>query len=95
VRGLKLDEAQQAEVRRALQAQREAMHRLMRAPADPAVPRVAAIHAIADRTAERIRAVLNDEQKKLYGQPLPQGFAAGEGKPGVEEWLNALRQKGN
>ena len=91
VKGLKLDAAQQAEVRRALQAQREAIRRLTSAPADPEVPRVATIHAITDRTTERIRAVLNDEQKKLYSQPLPHDFAAGEGKPGVEEWLNAVR----
>jgi len=94
VKGLKLDAAQQAEVRRALQARREAIRRLTSAPADPEVPRVAAIHAITDRTTERIRAVLNEEQKKLYSQPLPHDFATGEGKPGVEEWLNALRQKG-
>ena len=94
VKGLKLDAAQQAEVRRALEAQRDAIRRLTSAPADPEVPRVAAIHAITDRTTERIRAVLNEEQKKLYSQPLPHDFAAGEGKPGVEEWLNALRPKG-
>ncbi len=94
VKGLKLDAAQQAEVRRALEAQREAIRRLTSAPADPEVPRVAAIHAITDRTTERIRAVLNEEQKKLYSQPLPHDFAPGEGKPGVEEWLNALRPKG-
>ena len=94
VKGLKLDAAQQAEVRRALQAQREAIRRLTSTPADPEVPRVAAIHAITERTTERIRAVLNEEQKKLYSQPLPHDFAAGEGKPGVEEWLNALRPKG-
>ena len=94
VKALKLDAAQEAEVRRALQAQREAIRRLTSAPPDPEVPRVAAIHAITDRTSERIRAVLNDEQKKLYSQPLPHDFAPGEGKPGVEEWLNALRPKG-
>jgi cytidylate kinase len=93
VKGLKLDRAQQAEVRRALQAHREAIRRLTSEPADPEVSRVAAIHAITDRTTERIRTVLNDEQKKLYSQPLPHDFAAGEGKPGVEEWLNALRPK--
>lgn len=90
---LKLDAAQQAEVRRALQAQREALRRLANAPADPDVPRVAAIHAIADRTAERIRAVLNDEQKKLYGQPLPHDPAAGEDRRSVEEWMKAMRPK--
>ncbi len=95
VKGLKLDAGQQAGVRRALQAQREEIRKLMNAPADPEAPRVAALHAITDRTTERIRAVLNDEQKKLYTQPLPHGFSAGEGKPGVEEWLNALRAKGS
>jgi hypothetical protein len=54
---------------------------------------VAAIHAINDRTAARIRAVLNDEQKKLYGQPLPRDVGAGKGKPGVEDWQKALRRK--
>ncbi len=92
VKALGLDAAQQAEVRRALQAQREEI-RKVNASADPRVPRVAAIHAIADRTVERIRAVLNDEQKKLYVRPLPPGYGPGEGKPGVEEWLNALRPK--
>jgi hypothetical protein len=94
VEGLKLDAAQQAEVRRTLQAQREAIHRVTSAPADPEVPRVAAIHAITDRTIKRIRAVLNDEQKKLYSQPLPRDVAAGEGNSAVEEWLNASRPMG-
>jgi Spy/CpxP family protein refolding chaperone len=94
VKGLKLDAAQQAEVRRALQAQREAIRRLASAPADPEVPRVAAIRAISARTAERIRAVLNDEQKKLYGQPLPRDPSQGRDSADVEEWLNALRSTG-
>ncbi len=94
VKALKLDAAQQAEVRRALRSQREAIRRLASAPADPEVPRVAAIHAIMDHTSERIRAVLSDEQKKVYSQPLPHDFSTGDGKPSVEEWQKALRQKG-
>jgi hypothetical protein len=93
VKGLKLDRAQEAEVRRALQWRRDAIRRLLDAPVDPDVPRVAAIQAITDRTSERIRAVLSDEQKKLYGQALPRkDLAAAEGKPDVEQWLNALRK---
>jgi hypothetical protein len=94
VKGLKLDAAQQAQVGRVLQAQREAIRRVTSAPADPEVPRVAAIHAITDRTTERIRAVLNDEQKKLYSQPVPHDSVAGEGTAAVEEWLSDLRRKG-
>jgi hypothetical protein len=93
-KALKLDDAQQAKVRLALQAEREAIRRLMNAPAGRAVPRVAAIHAITARTAERIRAVLSDEQRKLYSQPLPHDFEAGEGRPGVGEWMSAMRPKG-
>jgi hypothetical protein len=95
VKGLKLDAAQEAEVRRALRDRRDAIRRLANAPLGPDVSRVALIHAITDRTSERIRAVLDDEQKRLYGQALPRGdLAAVEGKPDVEQWLNALRQKG-
>lgn len=96
VKGLKLDRAQEAEVRRALQSRREAIRRLLDAPVDADVSRVAAIQAITDRTSERIRAVLDDEQKRLYGHGLPRKeLAAVEGHPDVEQWLNALRQKGN
>jgi hypothetical protein len=93
-KGLKLDAAQQAAVRRALLAQREALHRLSSGPPDPGVSKVAAIQAINRRTADRIRAVLNDEQRKLYAQPLPQDYVPGEGKPGVAEWLTAMQRKG-
>ena len=88
-KGLKLDVEQQAEVRRALQAQNEEIRRVMRGPSDPEVPRVAAIDAITHRTSERIRAVLSDEQRKLYGQRLPEEHGSG-GKRSVQEWLNAL-----
>lgn len=93
VKGLKLDAAQQVEVRRALQAQREAIRRLLRAPGDPETSRTGAILAITHRTTDRIRAVLSDEQKRLYGQALP-GDVPVEGKPGVEAWMSALREKG-
>ena len=94
VNGLKLTPAQQAEVRQALEAQRAAIRRLSSAPQSPEVPRVAAIRAITRRTAERIRAVLNDDQRKLYSQPLPDDYSPSQGKPGVDVWLNAMRQKG-
>jgi len=93
VKGLQLNEAQEAEVRRALKAQRDALRRLKSAPADPEVPRVAAIHAITSRTTDRIRAVLTDEQRKKYGQAMPGDLATGQGAPTVEEWMGALRAR--
>ena len=93
-RELKLDAAQRAKVVLVLEEQQEALRRLARAPADPDVPRVVAIRAITSRTAERIRAVLNDEQRKQFGQPLPPDYAPGKGQPGVEDWLRNLRKNG-
>src|SRR5437016_13704736 len=93
-KALKLDAAQQAEVRKTLMARRDQLRRLLGQPADPNVPRTAAIRAINERTAERIRAVLNDDQKKLYSQPLPRDYSPAKGKTGVEEWMNATQPKG-
>jgi hypothetical protein len=95
VQQLKLDPVQEAKVRRILLVQREALRRAMSAPGEPGVPRVAAIHAITSRTAERIRAVLNEDQRKLYSKPLPADYSSSEGKPGLEEWMNALHSKGS
>lgn len=94
VRGLNLDAAQQEKVRQALQAQHEAIRRLSSAPADPGTSRAVAIHAITNRTMERIRAVLNDDQRKLYSQPMPRDYSPGRGKPGVEEWLSGMKRNG-
>jgi hypothetical protein len=93
VKGLKLDAAQQEKVRQALLAQREAIRRLSSAPSQPGTSRAMEIHAITNRTMERIRAVLNDEQRRLYGQPMPAARTPAQGKP-VEEWLKDMRRNG-
>jgi hypothetical protein len=92
VQMLKLDAAQQAEVRRALQAHRDAIRRVTSSRTDAELPRVAAIRAITDHTTARIRAILNDEQKKLYREPLPHE-PAGEPRPRVDEWLDRLQPR--
>jgi hypothetical protein len=43
-----------------------------------------------ERTANQIRAVLSDEQKKLYNPPKPQG--AETPPPNVEEWMRKQSQ---
>src|SRR3989454_10130154 len=66
VKALKLDAAQEAEVRRALQAQRGAIPKLASAPPDPEEPGEVVIHGDTDRTSESVPARLDDGEKKLY-----------------------------
>ncbi len=94
VKGLKLDPTQQTAVRYALEAQREEIRRMALSP-DPGGSRVDELRAINHRTAERIRAVLTDEQKKLFGQAMPIEAGSGEGKRSLEEWLEILRTRKN
>jgi hypothetical protein len=60
----------------------------------PPPNRVAATQAIGDKTADRIRALLNDEQKKKYNAPRqPRDTAAGARGPSVEDWMYPAKPK--
>ncbi len=84
---LSLDPGQQAAVRRLLLQQREQTLKVWRNDAVPSAVRIKATHGIADRTAEQIRALLNDEQRSRYIQPrnreAEQNLASGD----VESWM--------
>jgi hypothetical protein len=86
-RELNLDPAQQAAVRRLLLQQRAQTLQVWSDEAAPAALRVKATQGVAERTAERIRALLNDEQRRRYMQPhshaAEQTVAAGD----VESWM--------
>jgi hypothetical protein len=85
-RALDLDARQQLELRKILQGQRQ---QVMKAWSDTTVApayRVAATQAIGDGTADQIRALLNDEQKKRYSAPRQAREAASSG-PSVEDWM--------
>ncbi len=95
VKGLKLDAAQQVEVRKALDAYREEVRKLATDSSDKGVSRVSELRAIGERAAERIRSVLTEEQKRLYGQPMPLEAGGAEGRRSLEEWLDVLRKQQN
>jgi Spy/CpxP family protein refolding chaperone len=85
-KALDLDAGQQLDLKKILEGQRE---QVMKAWSDPSVApayRVLATQAIGDRTADQIRALLNDEQRKKYGAPRQAREAGGAG-PGVEDWM--------
>ncbi|HEX9473750.1 MAG TPA: hypothetical protein VF931_06150 [Steroidobacteraceae bacterium] len=92
-RMLGLDERQQAELRKVLQSQREEVRRLWTEQSVPEIYRASEMRAISERTEVRIRALLNEEQRKLYIQKQqPEGPGATQ-KASLEDWLDATRPK--
>ena len=91
---LDLDVKQQAQLRKLLEAQREQVMKVWADTTLAAANRVAATRAISDGTADQIRAMLNEEQKKKYNLAKPPRDAAGgAARPDVEDWMNPAKPK--
>jgi uncharacterized membrane protein len=93
--GLKLDQQHQIELRKILVDQYAQMIQL-RTESAPSTDRVGAMRAIVDRTRDRIRAMLNDEQKKQYATDVPREVTAAT-RADLEHWLDvrdAQRKEG-
>ena len=91
---LNLDESQQSALRKVLEGQREQVIKVWSDSSVPAAYRISATQAISDRTADQIRALLNEEQKKKYNPPRQSHQeATGTNKRSVEEWMDATRAK--
>lgn len=84
-KALDLDAHQQTELWKILDSQRRAVTKIWRDPAMLSSERAPATRAVEDRTAEQIRAMLTDEQKKRYNPPKPQGVRSAP--PDVEGWM--------
>jgi hypothetical protein len=87
-KALHLDARQQSELRKVLEDQREQVGRVWSDTSVPASYRVLSTQAIADRTADRIRALLNEEQRKRYNPPKRPHQATPGSAPSVEAWMN-------
>jgi hypothetical protein len=93
-KALGLDAKQQSELRRVLEDQREQVNKIWNDTSVPAAQRVSATQAITDKTADQIRALLSEEQKKLYSPPKPpREAAAGSPRPSVETWMSPARAR--
>jgi len=91
---LDLDVTQQSELRKVLENQREQVRKVWSDSSVPAAYHVGATRAISDKTADQIRALLNEEQRKKYNPPRqPREAAADSTKRSVEDWMNATRPK--
>jgi hypothetical protein len=90
---LELTEAQQTELAKVLTSQREQIRELWRDQKVPPEYRVGAMRAINEQTEDRIRALLNDEQKKKYVSSRPRDPARTSQQPNVDYWPNATQPK--
>ncbi len=84
--GLRLDQEQQAKLREILVDQYAQLMKL-RTESASATDRTGAMRAIVDRTRERIREMLNDEQKKQYATDVPREVTAAT-RADLEHWLD-------
>jgi hypothetical protein len=86
-RTLSLDLHQQAQLRGVLIWQKDEMQRVWNDATLTAAMRVHATQIIAAATANRIRAMLNEEQRRKYNPP-PQPRDQSTPQPNVESWMN-------
>lgn len=84
-KALQLDTRQRTELLTILDNQREAVAKIWHNPALLPAERPPATRAVEDRTADQIRAILSDEQKKRYNPPKPQ--KAESPAPNVADWM--------
>ena len=65
------------------------MQRIWNEETVPAAERVAATEALSRTTADRIRGLLTEEQRKRYEPPPPAEPARASGEADVERWMTA------
>lgn len=92
-RELDLDANQQVEVRKILVQHRAEVSRTWSDESQPAPMRLAATRAVGDRTAERIRAMLNEKQREKYLKARPSPSDNAQPATKVETWINAVGNK--
>lgn len=91
---LDLDEVQQSKLRKVLESQREQVMKVWSDSSLPAAYRINATQAISDGTADQIRALLSEEQRKKYNPPRRSHEAAtGASERSVEDWMEAAKPK--
>jgi hypothetical protein len=84
-KALQLDARQRTQLLTILESQRQAVSKIWSDPASLPAERTPATRALQERTANQIRAILSEEQRKRYNPPKPQG--AEPPSPNVEDWM--------
>jgi hypothetical protein len=92
-KALALDAAQQAQLRKILLQQRDAVHNIWRDRSLSPAERVPATLAANERIGDEIRSILNDEQKRKYNPPKPAALPEPGERRSVEQWLDIPRAR--
>ncbi len=92
-RALALDPRQQAELRTLLRDQREKVQRIWQDASVSSADRVAATRKVSTHTADRIRAMLSEEQRKKYDPPPRRDAEKATGNARVEDWMKLETQR--
>jgi hypothetical protein len=93
-RALELDARQQVALRKVLLGQREQLQRIWRDGSVPSGDRIASTKAVSMRTAEQIRSLLNEEQRKKYEPPPQRDPGQAVGGAHVEDWMKGASGSG-
>ena len=86
---LDLDASQQARLKSILLAHRAEVTKAWSDPAVPAAVRIATTQAASEKTAERIRGALNDQQREKYAKAHQHDAPVGAPGGDVLKWMQA------
>jgi Spy/CpxP family protein refolding chaperone len=86
---LDLDADQQAKLKGILLAQRAEMTKVWTDSSVPAAVRVATTQAVSERTADRIRGMLSEEQRLKYAKAHQRDAPVGAKGGNVQQWLKS------
>jgi ABC-type lipopolysaccharide export system ATPase subunit len=92
-KNLDLNEAQQSAVKRILEERQQETLRIRLDPSLSGEARFDRFRALQDITVERIRSVLNDEQKKKYDPLVVRKIKPAPQERSVEDWLKATTRR--
>ena len=88
-KNLNLSEAQQSAVKKILEQQQQEILRIRLDPSLTGSAGIDRFRALQEATVERIRGVLNEEQRKKYDPLAPRKIPPAPQQPSVEDWLKA------
>lgn len=92
-RYLDMDEAQQSTLKNILHQRQEEILQMRLTPSGDGTVQIDRVRAIEDKAAERIRATLNEEQRKKHDLLSVRRTAPASEQRSVEDWLKAIRPK--
>jgi hypothetical protein len=92
-KNLDLNEAQQAAVKEILEQRQQETLRIRLDPTITGGARIARFRVLQDNTVERIRVILNEEQRKKYDPFAPRRIQPAPQQQSSEDWIKATAQQ--